>query len=279
MTVPRPLAIAGTIIGGLILFLFLTVLFIPTGQLLGLANRQLAPSGYSLEAADLGKVLPLGLSARNLELRSDRGALLKADALTVRLQLLPLLTGRVRLGLSARVGNGTLDGYLTLTRGKELRLNASGIRLEDIPFFATVAGARIKGVLQLHGTVKLAGVPTGSLQLEVEKADLQGIKLGEMPLPDADFTRVQGMLRFAANRATLESFSLQGTDLYVRLKGGMPLTAPISAAPLDLTLELMPKPAFMEKQKFIFLLLTKYLDTPGHYQIPIGGVLGKPLIR
>jgi hypothetical protein len=41
----------------------------------------------------------------------------------------------------------------------------------------------------------------------------------------------------------------------------------------------MPKPEFLEGQKFVFLLLTKYLTTPGHYQIPVRGTLAKPVIQ
>jgi hypothetical protein len=41
----------------------------------------------------------------------------------------------------------------------------------------------------------------------------------------------------------------------------------------------MPKPGFLESQKFVFLLLTKYLTTPGHYQIPVRGTLAKPVIQ
>jgi len=35
----------------------------------------------------------------------------------------------------------------------------------------------------------------------------------------------------------------------------------------------------MEKQKFVFLLLSKYLTSPGAYQIPIRGTLAKPAIQ
>jgi len=35
----------------------------------------------------------------------------------------------------------------------------------------------------------------------------------------------------------------------------------------------------MEKQKYVFLLLAKYLISPGAYQIPIRGTLAKPAFQ
>jgi type II secretion system protein N len=63
------------------------------------------------------------------------------------------------------------------------------------------------------------------------------------------------------------------------LKGTIPPGPSLAAAPLNLTLELMPTAEYLERQKLVFLLLARYLDTPGHYQIPVKGVLGKPAME
>jgi hypothetical protein len=41
---------------------------------------------------------------------------------------------------------------------------------------------------------------------------------------------------------------------------------------------MMPKPAFLERQKFVFLLLTKYQSSPGAYSVPIHGTLAHPAL-
>jgi type II secretion system protein N len=87
------------------------------------------------------------------------------------------------------------------------------------------------------------------------------------------------MIALNGGDATIESFTLQGDGLYVRLKGNIRPGPSLAAAPLEITMELMPKPDFLEKQKFVFLLLAKYLDTPGHYRIPVRGSLGKPVME
>jgi type II secretion system protein N len=275
MNLPRPLKIAAVGGGGLCLFLALTILFFPAGAIKGVIDELLAREGYSLQTASFGKALPLGIKARGVVLASERGRLLTADEFTARLRLLPLLRGRLAAGITIRTGGGSVAAELG--SGGESTVRFGDISLETVPFFTTIAGAQVKGLLRGSGKLQGAGAKArGSLQLEVVGADLRGMKIGETPLPDAGYRTVQGALRIGGGKAELESLTLQGDSLYVRLKGDFPLTAPIAAAPLNLTLELMPKPEFLEQQKFIFLLLAKYLASPGHYQIPIRGVLARP---
>jgi hypothetical protein len=64
----------------------------------------------------------------------------------------------------------------------------------------------------------------------------------------------------------------------MRLSGEHPLGLNASSAPLDLVLEIMPKPEFLEKQKLVFLLLAKFMASPGVYRVPITGTVLKPQI-
>jgi type II secretion system protein N len=164
--------------------------------------------------------------------------------------------------------------------GGEAHVEISHLRLEDIPFFPTATSARVKGNLQAQGSFWGKGDSTrGEARLEVKSVELAGMKIGELPLPDASYDVVRGALKVNNGKAVLESFTLQGEGLYVRLKGDFPVITPLGSAPLNLTLELMPKPDFLEKQKFVFLLLAKYLNSPGVYHIPIRGRLAKPAIQ
>ena len=265
--------------GIIVLFIFLTLFLVPDHELQGLASRLLERQGYSLRAARFGKAFPLGVKAVDLEISGESGSLLKAKKASVRLRLLPLMTGKVSFDYRVDIGAGRISGDFA-PRDGEIHIEASGVRLEDLPFFQTVTGARVKGELRLNGSFKGKGkAPGGELRLEVKGANISGVKISEMPLPDADYTVVQGMLRRKGGAITLESFTLQGEGMYVRLKGDFPLTVPPGIAPLNLTLELMPKAEFLDKQKFVFLLLTKYPVSPGNYQIPIRGTLTKPLIQ
>jgi type II secretion system protein N len=264
----------------LLLFLFLTLLFVPASVLQDAATKALARNGLILAAGSFTKQFPLGIKGSELTLQGTAGTVLALDRFGARLEILPLLRGKVTISFQGAIGAGSISGRYSPGRDNKLVMDWEGIALEKIPFFSTVAGARVKGLLKGKAAINGQGNKLGGeLQLDVQEADLRGISIGETALPDAAYRTVQGMVRINSGTARLESFTLQGDDLYIRLKGTLPLSEPFAASPLDLVLELMPKPEFLTKQKFVFLLLTKYLDTPGHYQIPIKGSLGKPLIQ
>lgn len=275
----RTLYLVCGIPAALLCFLFLTLLFIPNRAIEGVLVRAAGNAGYTLNCSGFGKSFPVGFKAKELRLSSPKGPLLELSDAKVRLELLPLLGGKLRLACRARIGAGELEGSFDLGREQGWNLQCRGVRLEEIPFFTTVAEARIKGELKLNGKVaakKEGG--SGDLQLEVRGAEVAGVKVGAMPLPDAAYKEVRGMLRIEKGQALLKSFTLNGDGIYVRLTGDAALGNPLGSSPLNLNMEMMPKPSFLERQKFVFLLLTKYQSSPGAFSIPIHGTLAHPAI-
>lgn len=273
----RTLYLACGIPAALLLFLLLTLLFTPSHAIKGVLVRAAENAGYTLECTGFGKSFPLGLKADKVELGSDKGALLKLSNVKVRLELLPLFTGKARVAYRLNIGAGEAKGDLDLGKNKGWSMQCRGVRLEDIPFFSTVAEARVRGELRLTGKLEAKnGTGTGELQLEVRAAEVAGVKIGSMPLPDAAYREVRGVLKIDKGRAVLKSFTLNGDGIYVRLSGDTVLGTPVGASPLNLTMEMMPKPSFLERQKFVFLLLTKYQSSPGAFSIPIRGTLAHP---
>jgi len=267
-------------IGGIValvcLFPLLVIFFIPAEQVREMVQRALAQQGYDFTVGRFGKAFPLGISARDVTIADSRGPLLKLDRLSVRPAFIPLLTGNLALSADAAVGSGTITALWRSGRSGGISADISGLRLEQVPFFLTAAGATVKGILR--GEARLTGVAprmNGVIKLEVRGAELSDMKIGEMPLPAVSDETIQGMLRVKDGRGRVESLTFEGSGLYARLSGEIPLSA---SAPLELILELMPKADFLEKQKFVFLLLVKYLDSPGHYRIPVRGTLAKPSV-
>ena len=275
----RALYLAAGIPAAAFCFLFLTLLFTPNHAIEGLLERVAGNAGYTLDCTGFSKAFPLGVEADGVELSSAKGSLIKLRDARVRLQLLPLLTGKLRTAFRGNIGAGELKGEIDLGRSQGWNVQCRGVRLEDIPFFTNVAEARVRGELRLNG--KLAtkkNVGEGELQLEVRAAEIAGVKISAMPLPDAAYREVRGVLRIEKGRAVLKSFTLNGDGIYVRLSGDTMLGRPLGASPLNLTMEMMPKPSFLERQKFVFLLLTKYQTSPGAFSIPIRGTLAHPSI-
>ncbi len=280
MKLKQPLLICAWIVGALSLFIILTILFIPARELQAVITSGLERQGYTMQASHFGRAFPFGLKARNLEISDARGSLIKLDEASARISLSALCLGRVVIIYHGEIGKGTIEGDVSPQQSGGFSLSMDDVQLEDIPFFQTVTEAKVKGDLNARATIQeTQGNYRGELRLWVKGAVLNGIKLSGMPLPDASYETIQGMCRVNGGKVSLESFTLQGKGLYVRLKGDMPVASPLGSAPVNLTLELMPKPEFLEGQKFIFLILTKYLSSPGHYQIPIRGTLAKPAIQ
>lgn len=263
---------------GLILFLLFCYLLFPTGRIDAVLARVLAQQGLTLSPAVHKTVLP-GLAWDDLLLSSDRGALLSCRRLQVRVLLLPLLTGRAVISEQATIGNGRLDARYALNGKDALDLETDGISLAEIPFIKSVLGAKANGNLWAQGTLQRGtnGL-SGDLKLEVKQLEFSGVKMGAFPLPDAAGLKTQGMIRVSNGKARLESFTLEGNGIYMRLSGDIPSGANAAVTPLNMTMEIMPKPEFLEKQKLVFMLLAKFMTSPGVYKVPIRGTLLSPQI-
>ena len=260
------------------LFLVFLYLFFPAGRINAIIDQALSTQGLNLAPGARKTFLP-GLVWDNAVLASDQGALVRFARLKTRPLLAPLLGGRVVLRSQASIGSCHFDLDYGVTGRKALTLKAEGIGLGDIPFFQTVMAARAGGDLRSTGSATRGtkGL-NGEFQLEVKGLELSGVKLGAFSLPDVSRLTAQGMVRITDGMARLESFTLQGEGIYMRLSGDLPMGANAATAPLNLMLEIMPKPAFLDSQKLVFLLLSKFMTSPGVYRVPIRGTLLKPEI-
>lgn len=262
----------------LALFLIFVYIFLPVGRINALIARTLSAQGLLLEPGAHKTVLP-GLAWENGVIASDRGALVRFNLLRVRPLLLPMLSGKLSLHSEARFGNGLLVLEYSASGKDALTLAADGISLGEIPFFQTALSARAGGLLKSSGhLIRGAKGVNGELRLEVSQLELSGVKLGAFALPDVRRLASQGMVKVTDGRARLESFTLQGDGIYMRLSGDVPQGAQAANAPLNLMLDIMPKPEFLDSQKLVFLLLAKFMVSPGVYRVPIRGTLVKPEI-
>jgi type II secretion system protein N len=262
----------------LVLFLLFSYLLFPTGRIDAALAQVLARQGLSLAPAVHKTLLP-GLAWDDMLLSSEQGPLLSCRRLQVRALLLPLLTGRAVVSGGATIGKGHLDVIYALNGKAAVDLDAEDISLAEIPFFKSVLGAKAGGTLWSRGKL-LRGAKglSGDLKIEVKQLEYSGVKLGAFPLPDAVNLKTQGMVRVSDGKVRLESFTLEGDGIFMRLSGEIPSGANAGVAPLNMSLEIMPKPEFLEKQKLVFMLLAKFMTSPGVYTVPIRGTLLKPQI-
>lgn len=266
------------VLGSCLLFAYLIYFFFPVNRLHDAIDRELAAQGLQLSPSLRKTVIP-GIAWEQPTLSSLQGALLHFDTLSVAPDWKSLLSGTVAVSSSATLGKGEV-GILYGVNGKKLfGIHIHDVTLEDIPFFKTVLSAKAGGTLWSEGSVlrQSKGV-SGEVRLEIKNLSLIGVKLGAFPLPDVSGLTAQGMIRIAPDKNRLESLTLQSEGIYMRLSGDLPTGKMAVSSPLNLSLEIMPKPEFLEKQKLVFMLLAKFAVSPGVYQIPVKGTLMKPEI-
>ena len=278
MKAPQAVRIAGIAAAGVALFLLFSYLTFPSAKIDAAIAQILARQGLSLAPAVHKTVLP-GLAWDDLVLSSDQGPLVSCQRLQVRALLLPLLTGRAVISGEATIGAGHLNTRYALNGKTALDLAAEGIALADIPFFKSVLGAKAAGSLWSQGSLQRSAKGlSGDLKLEIRQLEFSGVKLGAFPLPDVTNLKAQGMVKVTDGKARLESFTLEGDGVYMRLSGDIPTGADAAVVPLSMSLQIMPKADFLEKQKLVFMLLARFMTAPGIYTVPIRGTLLKPLI-
>jgi len=266
------------ILAWLTLFMVCVYLFFPSGRINALIGRTLSSQGLVLTPAAHKTILP-GLAWDNALLSSQQGPLIRFDRVTVRPLLLRLLTGSVVLNSKASLGAGRMNLEQGIAGRQTVLLSADRLALGEMPFFKTILGARVGGSLWSEGRITRGPKGwSGELKLEISQLEFAGIRIGAFPLPDAVNLNSKGMIRVTDGKARLESLTLQGEGVYMRLSGDLPQGVHADAAPLDLVLEIMPKPEFLDKQKLVFLLLAKFMASPGVYRVPIKGTLLKPEI-
>jgi len=270
--------VAAFVSGAVLLFIVFMYLSFPTAQIDRVISAALASQGLTLLPAVHKTLLP-GLAWDDLSLADSRGELLHCRRLQLRPLLLPLLMGKAVISSGAAIGRGELDLVYALNGKEAVTLSTDGVNLSEIPFFKTILGATVAGELWSRGTLlRSATGLNGDLKLEIKQLQFSGVKLGAFPLPDVTGLKAQGMVRVTNGTSRLESITLAGEGIYMRLSGDLPVGASAGIAPLSLTLEIMPKPEFLEKQKLVFMLLAKFMVSPGVYKVPIKGTLLKPQI-
>lgn len=265
---------------GLALFLGLTIRFIPDAAIEAAIGRLLAREELTFHAERIRTLLPCGLRLERAAIGDERGPLLAADRITIRLLLLPLLAGRVRLGLEGSIGSGTISAEAApFGEEPEFTLHGRDLRLEAFPFFKTATGADVSGALAVDGRLRGRGARAhGEFRLESLVAAVSHADIGGLTLPGATYRSIRAMLRIAGGRVAIESFACEGESLYARLRGDFPVSTPLASAPLNLTIDLLPNPGLLESQRTVFLLLMKYQVSPGNYQVPVRGTLARPSV-
>lgn len=237
------------------------LIVLPETYLGDLIGSSLQRPDLQVEMSGFRKGLFYDLSANRMSVVKDGKELLAVENVRGRINPLSLFLLRFDMHFSASLGNGVISGRANLVRGRRnILVTVRDAELNAVPFF---------GLLGINGSGMLSGTAgmddkSGEVRFDIADAKFGSGTFGGIAVPLHFFRSARGALSLTGGNVSVTSFALEGADIYARIKGQ------ISAGKMNLTMEVMPKPAFLEKNPAI-ALLERYKVSPGYYAIPVSG--------
>jgi len=214
-----------------------------------------------LEVQGLQKGLFYDLSIDNVMLKSSSQELFSLNNIKGRINPLSLIMLRLSLSYDGTVGRGPISGNMNRA-GKEMQMELvfKDAEMNEVPFFKSFG---IRGTGTISGRLTMMNdkghIDFATNAASFEPADFSGVKV-----PLNFFNTVTGSVDITGNIINIVSVTLEGRDIYARLKGV------IKDRVADLNMELMPGKSFLENP-LVRIELDRYRISPGYYIIPIRG--------
>lgn len=216
-----------------------------------------------LEITGLEKGLFYTLSAEKVIIRGPGGELLVFDSVRSRIDPLSLMMLKLRLTAAGNIGGGTFSGNLRLGKGAgQMLFDVKQADISQIPLLQKIG---VQGTGTISGRVSLM-YDSVTIVFATEKVSFEPSLVAGITLPLNFFHKATGSLTAKDNIITIESVSLEGKDVFARLKGR------IQNSLTDMTMELMPGRTVIENPLFLGEF-ERYKVSPGYYAIPVRGNL------
>jgi type II secretion system protein N len=249
--------------------------------------------GWQVDMGDVGSGGLLGVRAEDVRLEDGTGLKIHLDALSARLELLPLLVGKQVLAFDARLFQGSIVGTADLSGdARALVATVDGIDLAQAPPLKAATGVDLAG--KLGGTVDLVVPPgpppaSGRIDLAVASAGLAGGKLPlpgmttGIPLQKVGLGTITIRVKLDGGKATAEKLEAKGGDAELSADGlGLQLAGQprLEFAPLFGRAKIRLQPAFWSRSGMAqYKTLAEMAKGPdGAYALQVFGSLGHPRI-
>lgn len=259
--------------------------------------QEAAQQGWQLDAAEAGPAGLVGVGLRDVTLKDKTGLSVPIEALEVSLPVWPLLRGKVRLAVVARLYEGTVRGTFDV-RGAPQAVDLALERVDlsrAIPL-RTALGVDLDGVAS--GTARLTlpsdarAQASGQADLTVAGAGLAGGKVvvpgmaGGLTLPRLSLGKLTAVVKLEGGKATFEKLSSAGGDATLVADGLTVTVQPkLEFAPVFGKVSFKVEDAFAQKpegqtlKSLADLALAAGKGRDGTYHLQIFGSLGHPQAR
>ena len=163
-----------------------------------------------------------------------------------------------RLNFSGQINHGTINGTITEEqREMALRIDGENIQINGLPIIGKL-GVYGDGNLMFNFQRKHQ---KGEITFSIDHAMLKGTLTGIGALPLNLFKNVKGFLTIGDASITVNSLTMEGKGIYVRIKGI------IEKSNFDGNIEIMVDSAF-DLYPTLKSLLAQYKVSEGYYLIP-----------
>lgn len=270
---------AGVFLLGVLLF---TIIRVPSEKLARIATAYAGSAGFQVAYDSVDSTLLPGFQLSNVRISSNDGApLLDLAKLTARATLLPLITGKAGVLISADVFGGSLKSKV-LHRGEEnfAAGKISGVDLDQIKMVSEKLQLPVHGTLDAEFDVNILpalnqSVGTVDVALNDFRFD-KGKLLGTFDFPGADFGDVHGALLLENGRVIFDRFAGDGQDVKVTIDGDVALNDDLAQSVMNLNLKLKLSSRLEQTMGFAFPLLGLVKSPQGEYVRHVGGTFSAP---
>jgi type II secretion system protein N len=221
-------------LAGTFLFTYLTLPFEK------IKDRVLRIAGDKLGMEIVGKVQKdwfTGIKASSLRFipRANPGEKvqeMEVDEMTARVSLLPLFLGRLKVGFSAKLGNGTVEGSLAKKLFGTKAIEGVDAKIQEVDlkplvllhkFLGRTLGGTISGVAHLELGSSSADM-NGKVDVTVENTKVPSFQaptaMGPLTLPELSLGQVRANVDFADGAAIFKDVKISGgQDLEASIEG------------------------------------------------------------
>lgn len=258
-----------------------------------------AQRGWTLDAGEAGPAGLVGVGLKDVTLKDKTGLSIPLETLDVSLPVWPLLRGKVRVALAARLYEGTVRGTFDVTGAPQaVDLALDKVDLSRAIPLRKAAGLDLDGLASGTASLSLpaeAGAPpTGRIDLTVAGAGLAGGKVpvpgmaSGLTVPKISLGQLTAAIKLDGGKATFEKLATSGGDATL-VADGLAITVQnqprLEFAPIFGKVSLKVEDAFAQKpegktlRSLADMGLGSSKGKDGAYQLQVFGTLGHPQAR
>lgn len=235
------------------------------------------PVDISVSIDNLKKTPLFGLNVSRISIGDGGKVFLSLSDVKGRIDVLSLLLLRLGMRLEGDLLGGRFSGNILLrTDSMDITFDVDSLRIDRIDIQGVDVSSGNNGTLKLRGLLKKgfynkeASPLQGRVFIEITDMALMDISSEGLYVPISLFNHLRGVLSIKGWRMDIDALSMEGHDIYSRLKGTLLMDS------FRGTLEIMPDPDFPAVP---LVTLQRYMHTPGYYVIPINTNISELVIQ